>query len=98
MTEQNDDSWVGSAARFIESAGDDLGDRYAPQLKALRAIAAALDAGDGFDAGLVAEFSRMHRWLINKSGASSPSGAGRDDEPDLLDMLAVNPGALWKAN
>jgi len=97
MTEQNAqpdvESWGEALERYLEHAGDDLGARFAPTVKALRAIAAELDAAEGYSSTLAAEYGRMHRWLLNKTGAVKSSGV--EDGPDLLDMLAQNPGALW---
>jgi hypothetical protein len=95
--EQTDvESWESDAKRFIEAAGDDLGALYAPQIRAFLHYARQLDAsGDDTPAVLVAEYSRAHRWLLNKlgrGGASSPA----DEGPDLLDMLNQNPGVMWR--
>jgi len=89
------DSWAFAVEKFVEDVGGELGDRYAPQIRALRALAAQLDAADTYEATLAAEYARMHRWLLNKTGAR-PAGSADADEPDLLDMLAQNPGALWR--
>lgn len=98
-TEQNDaESWVSEAERFITAAGDDLGDLYAPQVRAFRHTAAQLDAaGADASAVLVAEYSRQHRWLLNKLGRGAATSGGADEGPDLLDMLMQNPGAVWRA-
>lgn len=101
MTEQSDqmpeETWVEATDRFLIEAGDDLGARYAPQTKALRALARALDSAEGYDTTLAAEYARMHRWLMNKTG-SRPTSAPDESGPDLLDMLASNPGARWNPN
>jgi hypothetical protein len=92
------ESWESEAERFIEAAGADLGDLYAPQVRAFRHTARQLDAaGDDASAVMVAEYSRQHRWLLNKLGKGAASGGGPGDEgPDLLDMLMQNPGAVWR--
>ena len=95
--EQNDgESWEADAKRFIDAAGDDLGDLYAPQIRAFLHYARQLDAaGAEPPAVLVAEYSRAHRWLLNKLGRGPASPAG-DEGPDLLDMLSQNPGVMWR--
>lgn len=101
MTEQNaqteGDSWEDATDQFLTECGDELGARYAPQTKALRELARALDTAERYDTTLAAEYARMHRWLMNKTGAR-PSAASDDAGPDLLDMLSSNPGARWDPN
>lgn len=101
MTEQNDQSdtetWVAATDSFLIECEPDLGARYAPQTKALRELARALDSAERYDTTLAAEYARMHRWLMNKTGAR-PSSPSDDSGPDLLDMLSNNPGARWDPN
>lgn len=101
MTEQSDEitpeTWGEATSRFLIECDDDLGARYAPQTKALRELARALDSAERYDTTLAAEYARMHRWLMNKTG--SRQGAPADERgPDLLDMLENNPGARWDPN
>lgn len=95
MTNDTDDeqnaaeTWIDATERFIGGAPA-LSDVYAPQIKALRWIAAQLDgAGDPAPA-LVAEYSRIHRWLLNKLGGAK--GDGDAGGPSLESML---PGVNW---
>lgn len=87
-------TWVDAVERFV-AAAPDLDDLYFPQLMALRHLAKQLDATEDPSTVMVAEYSRVHRWLLNKIGGKSVGG-GSDDGPDLLDMLNQNPGAIWK--
>lgn len=99
MSEQNapeaGESWADSTNLFVDEAGDALGGLYAPQVKALRALAAQLDAAEEYSPPLAAEYARMHRWLLNKIGKSAGADPA-DDGSDLLAMLEHNPGAFWK--
>lgn len=88
------DSWLAAAEKFIDEAREALGDRFAPQLKALRELARNLDESDRYEPSRADEYARMHRWLLNKT-ASPKAGREADDGPDLLDMLANNPGVRW---
>ena len=87
MTDQPEipgESWIEATNEFIDAASD-LGPLYSPQLKALRTLAARLDATEDAPPALVAEYSRVHRWLLNKLGGGR--GAGDDGGPSLADML-----------
>lgn len=106
MTEQNaqdeaarrqdsHESWTDATDRFAEAVGEDLGDRFAPQMKALRALAEQLDTAETYEATMAAEYARMHRWLLNKTGARGGAGTA-PEEPDLFDMFNANPGVMWR--
>lgn len=89
-----EETWIEATESFVTEAGDSLGKRFAPQIKALRALARTLDDSERYEPGLAAEYARMHRWLLNKTSAKG--GADPEDSgPDLLDMLAANPGVRW---
>lgn len=89
--EQSDQiTWIAATERFIEAAPD-LGDLYAPQLMGLRHLAKQLDTLEDPPAAIVAEYSRVHRWLLNKMTGGKGSSAA-DEGPSLGDML---PGVNW---
>lgn len=85
QTENQDETWLEATERFIESASD-LGALYAPQIKTLRSLAKRLDAPGDTSAALEAEYSRVHRWLVNKLGGSK-GGDGDGLGPSLGEML-----------
>lgn len=81
--DNHEESWIDATNAFIGAASD-LGPLYSPQIKALRTLAERLDMPGESSAALVAEYSRVHRWLLNKIGGAR---GGADDGPSLADML-----------
>lgn len=88
MSEQNDnETWREITKRF-DAASPWLGDTYAPQLRSLYALADILDAeGDVPPATLVAEYARLHRWLLNKNGTGKPDPEPEHTGPTLFEMM-----------
>lgn len=93
-------TWLQAVELFQREAATWLTAADAPQLMALRSIAAQLDNGK-FQAALISQFTLIHRTLrekgdperASKSGAKPPS-----DEDQILDMFKNNPGAIWRGD
>lgn len=85
--ENPEETWVDATTTFLEASAADLGELYAPQVKTMRHLARQLDAftETPAPAALVAEYSRIHRWLLNKLGGGR--GAQDDSGPSIMDML-----------
>lgn len=97
MSEQNDEispdaaentgamTW-GQTVEAFEAAADWLKPSDKPQLKALYAIAALLDAGT-VQAALISQFTLVHsRLLARGAKPTAPGEPDPDDEPDILDL------------
>lgn len=75
-------TWAEATMAF-EAAATWLGDADKPQVKALYAIAAQLDAGT-FQAALISQYTLVHRGLLARqpNGKGSGSGKGSADPWD----------------
>jgi len=94
-------TWLQAVELFQVEAAAWLTAADAPQLMALRAIAAQLDGGK-FQAALISQFTLIHRTLRDKGDperARKPSsGPVGGDDAAILDMFRENPGALWRGD
>lgn len=93
-------SWSRSVELFETEARSWLSAGDAPQLMALRSIAAQLDAGT-FQAALISQFTLIHRALLNRrpgepaAGGDDAAAARREAlGPSLFEQL----GGVWSAD
>ncbi|MGX9346377.1 hypothetical protein [Microbacterium sp. KNMS] len=88
-----DGSWTEAVEAFVADAPWLTG-RDQPQVKALRSIAAALDAGT-FQAALISQFTLVHRGLLDRA----PKGQAQvDDLEAAVHAMEHNPGVFWRAS